>query len=76
MSQYADLTPDSEVSYEDAVIMYRVITGACQAGTEDFLSRMSPEQIKDRYKVSEICEITDGQYNSGAFKKYFDRVTV
>ena len=75
MSQYADLTPDSEVSYEDAVIMYRVITGACQAGTEDFLSRMSPEQVKDRYKVSEICEITDGQYNSGAFKKYFAQVT-
>ena len=71
VSDYEGLTLDSEVSYEDAVIMYRIITGACSAGTNEFLSRMKPEQIKDKYKISEICEITDGAYGSDVFRKFF-----
>ena len=68
-SEYENLTLDSVLSYEDAVVLYRVITGACRAGTQAFLNTLA--QIKDEYTVREIIEITDGQYNSDAFKKFF-----
>ena len=69
--QYKGLTLDSVVKYEDAVIMYRVITGACQQGTQSFLDGL--REIKDEYTVREIIQITSGHYGSGVFKSFFDK---
>ena len=49
--------------------MYRIITGARQQGTENFVNNL--KKIKDKYTVKEIIEITAGQYKSEIFKKYF-----
>ena len=68
-SDYEDLTLDSVISHEDAVVMYRVITGACQQGTQAFLNSMTEQ--KDEYTVREIIELTDGQYNNNLLKKFF-----
>jgi hypothetical protein len=70
-SAYEDLTLDSKVSYEDAVIMYRVITGACRPGTQAFLNTLA--EVKDEYTVGEIVDITNGQYNSGLFSAFFKK---
>jgi len=68
MSQYEDLTLEDTLSYEDAIIMYRVITGACQAGTEQFLLT---HKIKERdYTLKEIIELTEGQYGSETLKEF------
>lgn len=67
--QYRSLTIDSRVSAQDAITMYRIITGACRAGTEQFVGSLG--KLKESYTVREIMEITDGQYNSDAFKKFF-----
>ena len=69
--QYKGLTLDSVVKYEDAVIMYRVITGACQQGTQNFLDSL--REIKAEYTVREIIQLTDGRYGSGVFKSFFDK---
>ena len=68
--QYSHLTLDSEVTAEDAITMYRVITGACRQGTQRFVEGLG--ELKDKYTVREIINITQGQYNSEAFRKFFE----
>ena len=68
--QYRHLTLDSVVKYEDAVVMYRVITGACQAGTQQFIDGL--REVKDEYTVREIIELTAGAYGGGTFKAFFE----
>ena len=67
--QYKSLALDSEIPLEEAKTMYRVITGACRAGTEHFLSTITP---KEKYTVREIIEITEGQYGAERFKAFFE----
>lgn len=67
--QYKKLNLDSVVTYDEAVIMYRVITGACSAGTEQFLSNL--REKKEKYTIAEAIQLTDGQYGSAAFKRFF-----
>ena len=67
--QYKSLALDSEIPLEEAKTMYRVITGACRAGTERFLSTITP---KEKYTVREIIEITEGQYGAERFKAFFE----
>ena len=69
--QYKDLTPDSVVKYNDAVVMYRIITGACQAGTQRFIDSLA--EIKEEYTIREIIELTRGQYGGGTFEVFFKK---
>ena len=67
--QYRHLTLDSILPREEAVTMYRVITGACQAGTQQFLESL-PE-LKEAYSVREMVELTRGQYGADKFAECF-----
>lgn len=70
LSEYAKLSLDSELSYDEAIVCYRVITGACRAGTDHFLKRDLKEK-KASYTIQEIMELTEGQYGSEMFKTFF-----
>ncbi|MDE7226295.1 MAG: hypothetical protein K2N49_05490, partial [Ruminococcus sp.] len=67
--QYRNLTLDSIVKKDDAVTMYRIITGACRQGTQQFLDNMTG--FKEEYTVSEIIELTRGQFGSETFAGFF-----
>lgn len=67
--QYRNLTSDSVVKKDDAIAMYRVITGACQQGTQHFLDSL-PE-LKEEYTVGEIIGLTKGQYGCETFVRFF-----
>ena len=69
--QYRPLTLDSEVSKDEAITMYRVITGACQQGTESFVGSL--RDTKDRYTIREMISITEGQYGARTFESFFAR---
>ena len=69
--QYNDLTKDSVLTYEDAIAAYRIITGACRQGTQNFLDGL--KEKKDSYTVAEIIELTKGQYGSAVFADFFER---
>ena len=69
--QYEGLTLDSVVKYEDAIVMYRVITGACQQGTQNFLDNLG--EIKTEYTVREIIDLTRGHYGARTFSDFFTR---
>ena len=70
-SKYNDLSLDREVSFEDAIEMYRVITGACAAGTKDFIEHRLKVK-KDKYTVAELIELTKGEYQSDMFADFFN----
>lgn len=69
--QYSILRLDSIVQADDAITMYRVITGACRAGTQAFVDSISDR--KESYTVAEIIELTEGQYGSEQFRKFFSK---
>ena len=69
-SMYEDYTLDSVVTFEDAVKMYRVITGACEAGTRNFVQGLAKR--KKKYTVAEIITATQGQYGNETFKEFFN----
>ena len=68
--QYKTYTPDTVVTFDEAKTMYRVITGACKAGTEQFVR--AQKGIKDTYTVREIIDITKGAYRADVFKRFFE----
>ena len=68
--QYKDLDLDTVVTLDEAKTMYRVITGACQAGTEGFAQSLG-DKLKETYTIREMLEVTKGQYNSERFSEFF-----
>ena len=68
-SEFEGLVPDSIVSFEKAVNIYRTITGACSFGTQSFVESSGME--KREYSIAEIIEKTEGQYGADKFKVFF-----
>jgi len=68
---YKYLTLESELSFEDAIVCYRVLTGACSFGVKDFIKKN--EIKKKSYKIEEIVELTDGYYGNKEFISYFSK---
>ena len=71
-SKYEGLTLDDTLTYEEAIACYRVITGACAAGTKGFVQSLPKSSIKKSYTIREIIALTEGQYGSDAFKLFFN----
>ena len=70
-SDYEDYTLDTEVTHEEAIKMYRVITGACEAGTRNFVENVLAEK-KEKYTVKEIIKLTEGQYGNETLKEFME----
>ena len=68
---YKDLSLYSVLSFEEAIVCYRVITGACSFGTRDFIENRLGGNRKDSYTISEIIELTEGEYGNEVFKEFF-----
>ena len=68
-SQYKNLSLNSIVSKEDAIKMYRIITGACEFGTRHFVENL--KEVKKEYSIAELIDLTCGQYGSEVFKEFF-----
>ena len=72
-SAYEDLTLESKLTYDDAIIMFRVITGACKSGTQAFLDAHPEISKRKHYTVQEIFDLTQGEYGSDALKRFFTK---
>lgn len=70
ISEYENLTLDSELSYNEAIECYRVITGACSAGVRQFCENILTVK-KDRYTVREIIDLTEDEYGNEEFRDFF-----
>ena len=67
--QYKGMSLDTEVTLSEAKTMYRIITGACRQGTNSFVE--SQENLKEKYTIRELIEITKGQYRASIFEDFF-----
>ena len=70
-SAYKALTLDDKLTFIEAIAAYRTITGACAAGTRNFVENFLPKPNKDSYTIREIINLTKGQYGSETFSKFF-----
>ena len=72
LSEYANLTLDDKLTYEEAIACYRIITGACRAGTLRFLEEHNLiKKHKKEYTIKEIIELTKNDYNGDVFMNFF-----
>ena len=69
--QYKGLTLDSVLSLDEAKTMYRVITGACRAGTQAFVESLG-DKVKDHYTVREMIDVTKGQFGASCFREFWE----
>ena len=70
-SEYEHLTFDSKLTYSEAIECYRVITGACSAGTRQFCENILTVK-KEKYTIKEIIELTSGHYGHEKFVDFFN----
>nr|DAH54525.1 MAG TPA: hypothetical protein [Caudoviricetes sp.] len=70
-SDYEDYTLDTEVTHEEAIKMYRVITGACEMGTRNFVENVLTKK-KKKYTVREVIKLTKGQYGNETLKEFME----
>ena len=73
LSEYKDLTLDDTLTFEEAIAAYRTITGACSAGTRDYIENRLPKPHKERYTIREVIDLTQGEYESDKFKNFFTK---
>ncbi len=70
-SVYKSYKLDTVVSFEEAIKMYRTITGACEFGTRNFVQGLT--KTKKKYKISEIIKITENQFGNETFREFFSK---
>jgi hypothetical protein len=70
-SAYNDFTLETEITLEESIKMYRVITGACEPGTRYFVERQN--NIPEKFTVQEVIKITEGQYNHNVLVNFFKK---
>ena len=71
-SDYENLTLDSELTFDESVVCYRVITGACSFGTQDYLEHRLPKPKKEKYTIKEMIELTKNEYGGDTFRQFFE----
>ena len=64
---------ESVLTHEEAIKCYRTITGACSAGTRNFVESVLNENRKEKYTIKEICELTKRQYGNETFTNFFKK---
>lgn len=72
-SEYEKLTLESELTFDEAVACYCVITGACKFGVYDYFEHSLPKLHKAKYSIKEMIELTNGEYGSDTFREFFEK---
>ena len=67
---YKGLKLSDKLSFEDAIVCYRVITGACSFGTKDFVTTRLKKRQKE-YTIAQMIEVTEGEYGNKIFSEFF-----
>ena len=72
-SVYRNMSLNDTITYEEAIAAYRTITGACAAGTRDFIENRLPKPHKDKYTIQEIIALTEKEYGGKKFSEFFKK---
>ena len=71
-NKYKGMSLDTRLTFAEAVECYRVITGACEAGTRGFVQSLG-DKVKDHYTIAEMMEVTKGLYGNETFCQFFSK---
>jgi hypothetical protein len=63
------LTQESILKMSEAVIAYRVITGACGFGVKDYIKNRLPKEKKE-FSMAEVVELTKNEYGGSKFSAF------
>lgn len=66
-STYDGLGLESELPLDECIKMYRVVTGACEAGVRDFVES---RELKDKYTIRELLELTKGHFGNEVLRRF------
>ena len=72
-SVYKNMSLDDTLTYEEAIAAYRTITGACAAGTRDYIENRLPKPHKEKYTVQEMITLTEKEYGGKKFSEFFKK---
>ena len=72
-AKYQMWTLKTEITHAEAVEAYRTITGACAFGTRHFCETILGDKRRDKYTISEVIELTKGQYGATSFAQFFKK---
>ena len=67
---YNNLKLTDSLSFEDSIMCYRVITGACSFGTKDFVTNRLKDK-KKKYTIAEMIKVTKGEWGNKTFSDFF-----
>ena len=68
---FEHLTAESVLSFEESIIAYRVITGACSYGVKDYIRNRLPSKQKE-FRMSEVIELTKDEYGGESFRTFVE----
>ena len=69
--QYRQDPLDKPFTVPELATRYRVITGACQQGTQAFIDSFG-DRLKERYTIREVMELTKGHYGAERFAEFYE----
>ena len=70
---FKNLNHESVLKFEDAIVCYRVITGACSFGVKEYIKSRLPQPSKHEYSISEMIKLTENEYGGNSFKLFFNK---
>ncbi|MCG3175395.1 MAG: hypothetical protein MOGMAGMI_00324 [Candidatus Omnitrophica bacterium] len=65
---YKTWNKDTEVSLNKMILAYRVITGACNQGVNEFIKS---NKLPSKVKVKDVIKLTEGHYGHEEFTEFF-----
>lgn len=68
LTKFNKLTLKSKLKIDDAIQCYRMITGACELGTREFVEK---HKLPKTITIDKIIKLTKGQFGNDAFKEFF-----
>ena len=71
-SRYKGMKVTDVLSHEEAIQAYRVITGACAAGTKNFVENWLGDEKAESYTIEDIIQLTKGRFGNRIFAEFFN----
>ena len=69
LDDFKRLTQESVLLMSEAVVAYRVITGACGFGVKDYIKNRLPKEKKE-FSMAEVIELTKDEYGGKSFSAF------
>jgi hypothetical protein len=71
IEKYKSYDKNKKLTYDECIILYRLITGSCQYGVNQFIEQRKIKKDSS-FSINEIIEITKGEYGNNKLVEFFN----